>query len=494
MTSIRAGKTFVGRKAELAKLEHLLASPDAQIGVIYGRRRIGKSMLIRHALQDRPALMLDGLEGESTQRQIRYFSDQLQTAAGAKLPHVRTWSDALRQLHSAVRDDPQPIGLDEFQWLANYRHHLVAVLKSIWDNRLSLLPAQKLILCGSVPSFMIENVMNSSALYGRILMELEVRPFQLADTQEMLAGRGIDEILQAQLLTGGIPQYLRLLSTAPSIQLGLQALAFQQDGYLVREYERIFTSHFGRNPDFAAIVHALAEKPVGLMREDLAANAGLSLGGQLSEHLRDLESAGFISAERPFHRRRDSREVRYRLSDGYLRFYFAFIRPNLEKIQSGLGANTLSGLSGSSALASWMGHAFEQTCMQHAPEIAQLLGFSAVDYEGPYFLSHRPETQGTGAALVFDRADNVLTVCEMKYSSQPAGVEAIADMQRQIALLQPVTPNNMIQPVLIVHPCASRDVLNAGYFYKVIEARQLMKRLDSAGSPRGSPGADQQLA
>lgn len=475
MIFIGAGKTFVGRKVELANLENFLASPDAQIGVISGRRRIGKSMLIRHALQDRPALMLDGLEGESTQRQIRYFTDRLQTSIGAKLPRVQTWSDALQQLYSAVRDNPQPIVLDEFQWLANYQHHLVSVLKSIWDNRLSLLPAQKLILCGSIASFMVENVMRSSALYGRILMELEVRPFKLADTQEMLAGRGIDEILLAQLLTGGIPQYLRLLSTAPSIQLGLQALAFQQDGYLVREYERIFTSHFGRHPAFAAIVRALAEKPMGLMREDLAANAGLSLGGQLSEHLRDLEFAGFISAERPFHRDRDTREIRYRLSDAYLRFYFAFIRPNLEKIQSGQGASTLSGLSGSSALASWIGHAFEQTCMLHAPEIAQLIGFSAVDYDkGPYFVPHRPGTQGTEVDLVFDRADNVLTVCEMKYSNQPAGVEVIAAMQRKVALLQRVSANKTIQPVLIVHPRASRDVLDKGYFYKVIEARQLM--------------------
>lgn len=214
---------------------------------------------------------------------------------------------------------------------------------------------------------------------------------------------------------------------------------------------------------------------MGLMREDLAAGAGLSLGGQLSEHLRDLESAGFISAERPFHRDRDSREIRYRLSDAYLRFYFAFIVPNLDKIQGGQGANILSGLSGGSALASWMGHAFEQMCAQHALEIAQLVGFSAVDYDhGPYFVPHRRGTQGTEVDLVFDRADHVLTVCEMKCSRQPVGVEVIADVQRKIELLKPVAAGRTIQPVLIVHPRASQDVLNKGFFYKVIEARPLM--------------------
>jgi AAA+ ATPase superfamily predicted ATPase len=248
----RVAITFVGRKSELAKLDQFLGSPDSRIGVVYGRRRIGKSMLIRHALQDRAALMLDGLEGESTQRQIRYFMDQLQTLAGAKMPRVRSWESALRQLCSVASEDPRPIVLDEFQWMANHRRSLVSVLKSIWDNVLSLLPAQKLILCGSIASFMVENVIKSSALYGRVLMELEVRPFKLFDTKQMLAGLGVDEILQAQMLTGGIPQYLHLLSTAPSIQLGMQALAFQQDGYFVRDYDRIFTSHFGSNPDFAA--------------------------------------------------------------------------------------------------------------------------------------------------------------------------------------------------------------------------------------------------
>lgn len=470
-----AAGTFVGRKAELAKLSQFLASPDSQIGVIRGRRRIGKSMLIRHALQDHAALMLDGLEGESTQSQIRYFMDQLHTSVGGKMPRARTWADALRHLYSVVREDPRPIVLDELQWMANHQRHLVSVLKSIWDNWLSLLPAQKLILCGSTASFMVENVIKSSALYGRVLMEIEVRPFKLVDTQQMLAGRGVDEVLHAQLLTGGVPQYLRLLSAAPSIQLGLQALAFQQDGYFVRDYERIFTSHFGRNPDLVAIVRALADRPMGLMREDLAALAGLSLGGQLSEHLWDLESAGFISAERPFHRDRDTREIKYRLSDAYLRFYFAFILPNLDKIQGGQGANVLSGLSGSSALVSWMGHAFEQMCVQHALEIAQLVGFSAVDYDkGPYFVPHRWGTPGTEVDLVFDRADNVLTVCDMKYSHQPVGVEVIADMQRKIELLRPVAAGKTIQPVLIVHPRASREALNKGYFYKVIEAGQLM--------------------
>jgi uncharacterized protein len=466
---------FVGRNQELAQLEQFLDSPQSQIAVIHGRRRVGKTLLVDRALQGRQALMFDGLEGAPKKEQIRHFMSRLQHFTGAHQTQLpQSWEDALMRMYDLIREHPRPIVFDEFQWMAGYRRALVSELKSVWDSFLSRLPSQKLILCGSIASFMTEKVIKSSALYGRVLLKFEVRPFKLSETQQMLAGRGIDEILQAQMLTGGIPLYLELLRDKPSVQLGLEELAFRPDGYFTDEYDRIFLSHFGRNPGFAAIVAALARKPMGLVRETLAARTGLSLGGRLSVHLRDLEAAGFLNAETPFHRDSETREIKYTLSDAYLRFYFAFVRPNLKKIQKGQGANILAGISGNGALVSWMGHAFEHMCIQHAMEIAHLAGFSAVDYSmGPYFRPHKSGIKGLQVDLVFDRADKVLTVCEMKYATQPVGVEVISDMQRKIELLKPVAEGRTIQPVLIVHPRASRDLINQRYFYKIIEARQL---------------------
>jgi hypothetical protein len=130
-----------------------------------------------------------------------------------------------------------------------------SVERQSWRNSgISSNPPSLSSPCGSVVSFLIEKVIKSSALFGRVNTEMELRPFKLAETAELLAGKGLDEILEAQMLTGGIPQYLQLLTEYPSIHLALQDLAFTPQGYFTHEYQRIFTSHFGKNPDFEAIV------------------------------------------------------------------------------------------------------------------------------------------------------------------------------------------------------------------------------------------------
>jgi hypothetical protein len=192
--------------------------------------------------------------------------------------------------------------------------------------------------------------------------------------------------------------------------------------------------------------------------------------------LRDLESAGFLSADTPFHRGADSRHIKYFLYDAYLRFYFAFIRPNLKKIRSGQGTNILAGISGGSALNAWMGRSFEYLCLQHALEIARIVGFSAVDFTvGPYFTPARPGAPGVQVDLVFDRADHVMTVCEMKYSRNTIGIEVIGEMRRKIELLQPVAKGKTIQPVLIVRGKPSQELIDRGYFYRIIEAPELLE-------------------
>jgi AAA+ ATPase superfamily predicted ATPase len=469
---------FIGRNSELARLDRFLRSPQPRIAVIYGRRRIGKSMLIQQALQGTSPLFFEALEERSTRDQLNHFMFQLQHLTGHQAGRPRRWTEALLQLNQVLEVRPRPLVFDEFQWMANYRHELVSELKYVWDHFLSKRSGQKLILCGSIASFMVEKVLKSSALYGRIETELEVPAFKLIETQRMLPGKGFDEIVQAHLLTGGVPKYLELMRDYPSVQLALQDLAFKPDGYFTTEYQRIFASHFGRNPDFEAIIRALAARPLGLMREELAQTAKITPGGRLSEHLRDLESAGFMSAETPFHRGLESRQIKYFLCDAYLRFYFAFIRPNLKKIRAGQGANILAGLFGNSAMQAWMGRSFEYLCLQHALEISRIVGFSAVDFKmGPYFSPARRGTPGVQVDLVFDRADNVLTVCEMKHSSKPVGIEVIASMKRKIEILQPLASGKTIQPVLIVRERPSQQLIDQAYFYRIIEARDFLKEM-----------------
>src|SRR6185437_1646396 len=305
---------FIGRAPELEKLENFQRSPKSRIAVVYGRRRIGKSLLLTQALKGRPALFFEGLEDRPKKQQLQHFMFQLRLQTGNAGSNERpktpdSWKEAFLELFKVMEGKPTTIVFDEFQWMANYRHEIVADLKYVWDKFFAPLPAQKLILCGSVVSFLIDKVIKSSALFGRVNTELELGPFKLAETAELLAGKGLDEILEAQMLTGGIPQYLQLLTEYPSIQIAMQDLAFTPQGYFTHEYQRIFTSHFGKNPDFEAIIQALARHPLGLYREALIEEARLSPGGQLTAHLRDLASAGFINAAIPFDKSEHSRNV-----------------------------------------------------------------------------------------------------------------------------------------------------------------------------------------
>jgi uncharacterized protein len=470
---------FIGRKDELETLHKFAGSKEPAIAVIYGRRRIGKSLLIKQALRGSDVLFFDALEERPRREQIRHFMFQLHQQLEA-LDRIRiptlvslpdTWKEAFLRLFDAVKDKPCAIVFDEFQWMANYRHELVADLKYVWDGFFATLKGQKLILCGSIASFMIHKVIKSSAFYGRIDVQMQLAGFKLKETGEMLAGRGVDEIIQAQMLTGGVPKYLRLLNKYSSVQLAMEDLAFTPNGYLTSEYERIFTSHFGKNPNFEKIGRTLAAHPLGLFREELAGSAKLAAGGQLSTQLRDLESAGFISTTTPFDKGENSRQIRYFLSDAYLRFYFSFIRPNIKKIRSSHSKNLFAAITQTGAYHAWIGRSFEYLCLQHADLISQQLGFSGIDFTiGPYFAPTKGTEAGVQVDLVFDRADGVLTVCEMKYSRRPVGTDVIPEMERKVQSLQRASNRKTIQRVLITRDKPTQSLLETGYFYRIIDA------------------------
>ena len=459
-------------------LESFLSKTGPAVGVLYGRRRIGKSFLIQQALAGRPALTFEGLENRPKQEQIAAFLFQLarqarfsNAGAGAG---AKGWREALVRLLPVLEQRPTCIVLDEFQWLANYRRELVSDLKLVWEQYLAKVPGAKLILCGSIASFMTTQVVRSSALYGRTDLEIHLKEFQLGEAGQLLSDKGLDEVLEACLYFGGVPKYLELVRDYPSVRRAVEELAFREHGYFVEEYDRIFTSHFGRNPDFRKLVTALAACPQGLFRGELAQQAGVAAGGLLSEHLADLEAAGFVSSVVPLDKPANSRLIKYYLSDPYLRFYFAFIQPNLKKIREGMQPDLFVRLTQSGRFHAWRGQAFEQLCRAHARRMAEILGFAGIDFVcGPYFRARSRDTSGLQIDLLFQRADNVLTLCEMKCSLSPIGLGVVQEVERKVALLQHAFPAKTIQRVLVVHGEPSRDLIRAGYFYRIIRSAEL---------------------
>ena len=464
---------FIGREKELQSLKGLNQKDNA-IAVIYGRRRIGKSSLIREFLKPSSALFFEGLEGLPKRQQLKNFILQLnhQTERSFSVPD--SWSEAFLLLHECLRIKPAWVVMDEFQWTANYRGQIVSELKMVWDQYLSQIPGVSLILCGSIASFMTTKVVKSKSMYGRTDLVIHLREFALGETQRMLSSFGVQELLDSQMILGGIPKYLELVRDFPSLYTALDALAFSDTGYFVDEYERIFVSHFARNEDYLRIIQALAQHPYGMFRADLMRDAGLVAGGGLSNHLMNLESAGFIRSVHPIDKSANSRIIKYYISDAYLRFYFSFIRPNLDQIRSGPSLN-FNNMVQTPAFMSWRGKAFENVCRQHAVKLADLLGFSAVNYRvGPYFRAARGQAPGVQVDLIFDRDDHVLTLCEMKSSRAPIAMSVLAEIERKREILQAQYPRHTIQSVLIYDGVLNAELQKSPYLFKTINAQELI--------------------
>ncbi|MBT4089010.1 MAG: hypothetical protein HOE30_11010 [Deltaproteobacteria bacterium] len=468
---------FVGRERELQKMDGIIRADRATIGVIYGRRRIGKSELIKKAFEKKRMLIFEGLENRPKRAQIDAFIIQLtyQTGHEVKKSNVKSWREAFMILYDYLKDNPAHLAFDEFQWMANYRHEIVADLKMVWDLYLSKIKGITLILCGSIASFMIKKVLKSKALYGRTDLEIHLKGFLLPETAEMLKNKGSIEVIEAQMMLGGVPKYLNLVMDQPSVHHAVGELAFTETGYLKGEYERIFTSHFGKRPEYERTINYLSKHPYGVFRKQVSEEIDVVPGGGLTEILNNLESAGFISSETPFHKSSNSRLLKYRLSDAYLRFYFAFIKPNLRKIESGIPKNMFGQINQTGLYFTWMGRAFEYLCMDHVSKISEILGFSGIEFTfGPFYESQTRETAGIQVDIVFDRKDNVITLIEAKYSRNPIGLSIIQEVERKVEVLKQKFKRKTIQRVLISQSEPTKELLASGYFYRFITPDELL--------------------
>ncbi|MBF0430680.1 MAG: ATP-binding protein [Fibrobacteria bacterium] len=470
---------FSGRKAEVHRFTDFLKEEHSSISVVYGRRRIGKSFLVAHCLRNHNPITIEGLENKPQNEQIKSFLLQLarQCSQNLSIPFgIKSWAEALFVLFEELKNNPRPVILDEFQWLANYRSDLVVQLKMLWEQYISKCGNIKLVLCGSIASFMIKRVIKSQALYGRVNLIIHLKAMLLKETSEMMSGKGLHEILDIQLLTGGVPKYIQMLQAKPSVRLGIVQEALSQNGYFVDEFDRIFTSHFGKNPDYEKIIHFLAMNPYGLSRTRICEFTGIRNGGNLTTMLDNLDSAGFISSKTPFFARHSIKQKKYYLHDAYLRFFYSFIKPNLSDIERNTNKQYIEQIWSSPRFRSWMGKSFEHICIQHAHLITELLGFAGVEYAcGPYFKIADKEEMGCQIDLAFDRADKVITLCEMKYTMTSVGMDVIEEVERKSEILRRKYPAKTIQPVLLTLSKPTSDLENSGYFFRIIQAETLIQ-------------------
>ena len=334
---IKNKKNFIGRVAELERLHKIGIAHEASIVIMYGRRRIGKTELIEQAFRDRNILKFEGIEGFSQKAQLAHVMNQFAKYTESRLLGkvvATSWREFFEVLYDYTKKGTWTIYLEELQWLARYDDTLIAELKYVWDNYLRHNHKLLVILCGSAPSFMIDHVLHSKALYNRSQYEFHLKEFNICETKEFLKKRSNREVFDAYLTIGGVPEYLKWINKESSVFIGLCKNSFMSGGFFAREYERIFTSSMSNNKYYRAIIDILSVRKFAT-RTELAELLGVSSGGSLTNVLLDLEKSGFVTHYYPFNLEEGTMLTRYAIDDNYLHFYCKFIKPLHKNIETG---------------------------------------------------------------------------------------------------------------------------------------------------------------
>lgn len=441
--------TFYGRKEELRLLREPNFRPHAQLTVVYGRRRVGKTALIEESYKKDVLWKFEGLEGVSEKIQLKQFIEQLSEFSGdrdLKQKRVEDWGEAFALLFEKLKTKRVVVFLDEFQWLVQMKTRTISLFKHFWDNSFSKCKGCRFVLCGSVSSFIVKKIIKSKALYGRVDTELNLQPLKITDIRSFLPQRSEAEVLEFAMTFGGIPKYLLEINPRWSYLQNLNEYAFSQNGYFFQEFQRLFLSHFAKSPHYEKVIETLVNQT--LSTDQLAKGCGVSPGGTFSQVLDDLSLAGFIQREQPLDLPGRSKAIRYKLLDEYLNFYFSFIAQNRQAIQRGqFEFHQMDPRK----LAQWRGYAFERLCRRHSFEIAEFLRFSGIGFKsGSWFRSRGMSGESAQIDLLFQRQDKVLTLCEIKQVQSLSGQKVIRDLGNKVRTLQKYFPAYGIQKVLLL--------------------------------------------
>lgn len=466
-------KNFIGRTFELNSLRKIGNAGEASIIVMYGRRRVGKTELLEQAFRDRNLLKFEGIEGLNEKEQFANVMNQLAKYLDDSLISkvvIETWSEFFQLLAKYLQEGTWTLYLEELQWLADYKSRLVSELKYVWDNYFRHNPNLIIVLCGSAPSFMLEQVVHSKALYNRSQYEMHLKEFTLQQTKAFFKKRSHKEILDAYLTVGGIPEYLKWVNKDSSVFLGLCKNSFMENSFFLHEYEKIFTSSLAKNKNYRKIIEILSKKRFST-RQELSKMLKLESGGSLSSILLDLEKSGFILKYHPFNLSSNTTLVRYAISDAYLHYYYKFIKPIQENIENGAyNENPITAIKVDN-YAKWLGFAFERFVRKNHTIVAKMLGFSGVQYKSGVYFSRSTDKDipGYQIDLIFDRADNIYTICEIKYLQGKVSIKVIQEFEQKLSLF-PRRSNKTIQKVLICNEGVEISLFNRHYFDRVIIA------------------------
>lgn len=466
---------FIGRKKELAQLNSVLTRNTASMIVIRGRRRIGKSRLIKEFIKPFKSYVFMGLpptEQTTAKDQrdefIRQFKQYFSFSSNSD-----DWGDLLTLLAKQCMNDRIAIVFDEISWMAMGDQNFLGKLKTVWDLHFSENPQLILILCGSVSTWIEKNILSSTGYLGRPTLHMTIEELPLNDCYKFWKNYNNNlstfEILKVLSVTGGVPRYLELIDPNISAEDNIRNLCFNPNSALYDEFKYIFSDIYGkRSKMYQKIVKKLDKDKA--TRDELIQAIGIATGGDISEYLDDLETGGFIEREHTWNisTKLHSPISHYRLKDNYTRFYLKYILPNKTKIKNGqfenISINNLPGWNSILALQ------FENLVITNHNKIFEFLLIKPEDIilSGPYFQRKSSRQSGCQIDYMIQTKHDIIYVCEIKFKREQIGIEIINEVQEKIKRLK--VPKYISRRPVLIHVNGIKDeVKDADYFSQIID-------------------------
>lgn len=413
---------LIGRQKEKATLRSLLRSDESDFVAVYGRRRVGKTFLIETVYKKEIVFSVTGLNKTKKELQIENFVNALNTKliGTAQVPSIpASWLKAFdilrRYLEGIKGKEKKVIFIDELPWLATGKSGFLPALENFWNAWASKRTDIILIVCGSAASWMISNVVrNRGGLHNRITKRIRLMPFTLFETECYLKSKNIQleryDLLQLYMVMGGIPHYLKEVKKGRSSTQVIDEICFSKDGLLRDEFTNLYEGLFNKPERYINIIKILAQKPKGMTRNELIKAAKLSSGGTTTKIFSALEESGFIMKYLPIGK--NLKLALYKLCDPYSAFYLKFIANSRAS-----GEGTWMKKSESASWKSWSGFAFEKLCLAHIPQVKKALGINGLfTEESSWRKIGTADSPGCQIDLIIDRGDNVINICELKFS------------------------------------------------------------------------------
>ena len=470
-------KDIIGREKERELLNQYIDSNESEFIAIYGRRRVGKTFLIRKMFGERLAFYMTGMDNVTMQDQLLNFTLELRKFSGKDIPVPENWLYAFNSLATYLESLPNGnkiIFMDELPWMDTPKSKFLSALEHFWNSWAANRSDIKLIVCGSATSWMIDKLINNQGgLHNRLTHRMAIEPFNLQECEQYFEAKGFGysqkEIAECYMIMGGIPFYLKQMQKGLSVAQNIDRLFFEIGCALDGEFDNLYRALFKFSENYIRIVEALASKGKELTRQKIIQQTKLPNNGGLTTMLKELESCGFIRQYEPFAKQK--KDILYQLTDFYSLFYFRFIQKNRYRDEH-FWTNSL----GSGIHRSWSEYAFEMLCLMHIAEIKKALGISGVQSLTSSWRSNSSE-EGAQIDLVIDRKDQTVNLCEMKYADRTFVIDKQYDenLRNKLASFREETKTRKSLHLTFVTTYGVKPNAYSGHIQKEVVLEDLFK-------------------